>query len=627
MSACLLFSAAFAAVPASSADQAAGPFTSGVRCTIVGTDRNDILVGTAHRDVICGLGGNDRISGRGGNDVIGGGAGNDVIHSGSGNDRISGRGGNDIIDGGAGNDVIHSGSGKDRISGRGGDDIIASGVDNDVVDGGSGNDAVVGGAGKDSLTGSAGDDHLAGASGMDTISGEAGGDVQSGGKGDDLLRGAGGDDVITGAEGDDDLGGGPGADDVDGGAGFNVCDAPGEPDDHQVRCVVDTAPPVVGNLSATPATVDVSEAAQTVTLEAHVTDDTGVKSVQIGNAATLISGTTRDGIWATTIRVPRYLSPGPRDVEVFVGDRVGRWSDTTIADAYGVIDTDPDRQMPVLQSITLDKTAVDVRTAPQSITAKIHVTDDLAGPTNLTLCPAHSFPTGTPAFRQAGGCQSMKRASGDATDSTWQATYVVPKGAPSGTWNFEVWISDAAGNFDNDFWFGPDEIAAMGPTHEPRYHAILDGGGVFTVQGTAQDLDAPVLTSLTLSPSAVDTSTGAVQVTADIAGTDVQGITGADLSIAGYPGYPENPDYIDPLQVAWVQSFQRVSGTTRDGVWRATFVVPGGTPDGSYFIQATLEDSSHWESWVSPDSGWTSDNHLLTPDLAPGGTLFVVANS
>jgi hypothetical protein len=56
-------------------------------------------------------------------------------------------------------------------------------------------------------------------------------------------------------------------------------------------------------------------------------------------------------------------------------------------------------------------------------------------------------------------------------------------------------------------------------------------------------------------------------------------------------------------------------------------VVPGGTPDGSYFMQATLEDSSPFESWVSPDSGWTTNNHLLDLDLAPSGTLFVVANS
>ena len=170
-----------------------------------------------------------------------------------------------------------------------------------------------------------------------------------------------------------------------------------------------------------------------------------------------------------------------------------------------------------------------------------------------TLCEDHAFPSG--AFGRDGTCQPFKQTSGDPTDSTWEATFVVPEGATSGTWNFEVSISDAAGNLGNDLWFGPDRLAAMGPTIEPTYHAIPDDGGVFTVQGTPQDLNAPALTSLALSPCTVDTSTGAAQVTADIAGTDVEGITGADLYIAGWVGYPDHPGvesakvtgtYVDP---------------------------------------------------------------------------------
>lgn len=572
LSACLLVGTSVAVVATPTAAHAAGHVTGGIRCTIVGTPGNDVLVGSKHRDVICGLGGNDRIRGRGGNDIIAGGPGEDAINGGRGSDRISGGSGNDTLHGAAGSDIIEGDSGQDQVDG------------------------------------------------------DAGNDVENGGGGADVLRGGDGGDRITGARGDDDLGGGSGADDVDGGPGFNVCDEPGDPGDQQVRCVVDTLPPAATDLTATPATVDVSDSAQTIQLHAHVTDDTGVKSVQLGpSPASLVSGTVRDGIWTAPIRVPRYIAPGPRGITVTMTDRVGRWATADFSDAYTALDTNPDTQMPVLQSISLDRAAVDVRDASQSITATIDVTDDLAGPTDLYLCGAHAFPTGR--FRQAGACQAMHQTSGDPTDSTWAATYVVPKGAPSGTWNFEVWISDASGNSDNDFWFGPDELAAIGPTNEPRYRAIPDGGGVFTVRGEDQDLNPPVLTSMRLSPSTVETSTGAVQVTADISGTDVEGITDAELFIAGYPGYPDQPDYADNVVLAWVQSFQLVSGTPQDGTWRATFVVPGGEPDGSYFIQATLQDSSHYESWVSPDSGWETDNHLLTPDLAPSGQLFVVANS
>jgi Ca2+-binding RTX toxin-like protein len=564
---------------------------TGVRCTIIGTMGRDVLTGTPGRDVICGRGGNDVIAGRGGNDLIYGGAGND---------SLSGAGGND---------VLYGGPGRDSLGGQAGDDRLLGGLDNDRLTGMGGNDVLSGGPGTETITGGAGNDRISGGDGADTVAGEDG------------------NDVVVGDGGDDNLSGGPGGDQVDGGPGFNICDVPGSITDTQVRCAIDTSRPVVGGVSVSPSVVDVSSAAQFIRIRAHVTDDTGVTSVQIGNLASRISGTARDGIWETTLRVPRFTLPGARDLDIFVRDRVGRDTFETRANAFTVVNTVYDKAMPVLRSLTLSTSSVDVRTAAKPVTATIRVTDDLAGPTSLWVCPAHAMPTGQPSFRQAGGCEYMSKLSGTATDSTWRATLTIPKGAPSGTWNVEVWISDAAGNLDNDFWYGPDELAAIGPTNETRDKAIPNGAGVFTVLGSPPDVNAPVLTSLKLTPSTVDTASGAVLVTADIAGTDPEGMTDAGLFISGYAGYPDNQNWIDLVQIAWVDDFQRISGTPQNGVWRATFVVPGGTPDGTYFIQAGLQDSAHWESWVSSDSGWTTDNHLLTDALAPTGTHFVVANS
>src|SRR6185503_14438552 len=159
----------------------------------------------------------------------------------------------------------------------------------------------------------------------------------------------------------------------------------------------------------------------------------GVKRVQIGLAASLISGTPRDGIWSTTILVPRFVSPGPRDIDIFVGDRVGRDDSETRPNAYTVVNTVYDREMPVLRSLSLSASSVDVRTAGSSITATARVTDDLAGPTDMYLCPAHAMPSGTPSFRQAGGCEQMRKASGTPADSSWKATLPIAEGSPSGT--------------------------------------------------------------------------------------------------------------------------------------------------------------------------------------------------
>lgn len=596
------------AVGHAAADKPSAMTSSGVRCTIVGTRGPDVLKGTPGRDVICSLGGNDRIDGRGGNDIVDGGPGNDRVTGGPGSDRLYGGSGSDYVNGQGGTDLIDGGPAHDRLLGDAG---------NDRIDGAGGNDDVSGGTGDDDVVGGGGSDDLAGGAGADTVDGGSGDDVETGGSGDD---------VLTGEGGDDELSGGPGGDDVDGGAGFNICDAPSEVADSQVRCVVDQSRPVVGDLTSDPTTVDVSDADQLVRVRAHVTDDTGVSSVQIYNQARLVSGTTRDGVWESTIRVPRFITEGWRDVNIDVKDRVGRWTSDSRANVYNVVNSVVDQEMPFLESLILDKDTVDVRSASKSITGTVRITDDLAGPWDVVLCPAHAFATGTPSFRQAGACVGMERVSGTRKDSTWTATYDVAKRAPSGTWNFEVWMQDASGNFGTDYWLGPDGLAAVDPADRSWYHAIPDGAGVFIVQGSPQDLNAPALTSVSLSPSGVDTSTGGVKVTAEVSATDLEGIKGAELYIGGYAGYPNNENWVDHLQIVWAQDFKLVSGTRKDGTWRTTFVVPGGTPDGTYFMSVALEDAGQWEAWVSPDSGWETDNQILTPGLAPTGNYFVVAN-
>lgn len=568
VAACALLAATMAPVSAITVHHT----STGVRCTVVGTPGDDVLDGTIGRDVICGRGGDDSIRGH---------AGDDLVDAGTGDDLVAGGSGDDVIYGGAGRDSLRGGSGNDRLDG---------------------------GAGKDALLGQAGSDRL------------------QGGPDQDRLKGLAGDDRVRGGIGDDDLSGGQGGDNVDGGPGFNVCDVPSDVGDAQIRCATDETRPEIGQVTVSPTTVDVSDEAQVVQVEAHVTDDTGVKSVQVGNMASLVSGTPRDGVWAATIRVPRFVTPGPRDLDIFVRDRVGRQASDTRPSAYTVVNTVVDQEMPVLESLTLSTTSVDVRSDSSTIDVVAEITDDLAGASHVHLCAAHAFPTGMPSFRQAGPCASMRQASGTRKSSTWTGTYEVPKGAPSGTWNFSLWIYDAADSAATGYWYGPDELAANSSVWSGS-RAIPDDGGVFTVLGAIPDVDPPELTSVSLTPSVLDTSHGALMVTADIAGTDVEGITGAHLFISGYAGYPDNQTWTDWVDIARVEDFRLQSGTRKDGVWRASFVVPGGTPDGTYFMQVVLRDSSHFESWVSPDSGWTYDNHVLTDELAPTGTHLVVANS
>ena len=106
--------------------------SNGETCTIIGTNKADILRGTPGRDVICGLGGNDTIYGGGGDDFIDGGPGNDRIFGEEGDDEIFGGSGNDTIFGGDDDDLIDAGLGNDVIWGGPGADDIDDGPGRDT---------------------------------------------------------------------------------------------------------------------------------------------------------------------------------------------------------------------------------------------------------------------------------------------------------------------------------------------------------------------------------------------------------------------------------------------------------------------------------------------------------------
>ncbi len=78
---------------------------TGAKCTIVGTEKADVIAGTFRSDVICGLGGNDVIYGSSGNDIIDAGNGNDRVFAGAGHDQVFGGKGLDFVDGGTGKNL------------------------------------------------------------------------------------------------------------------------------------------------------------------------------------------------------------------------------------------------------------------------------------------------------------------------------------------------------------------------------------------------------------------------------------------------------------------------------------------------------------------------------------------
>ena len=537
--------------------QAATYTSHGVRCTIVGTAGADRLVGTAGRDVICGLGGNDVIDGRGGNDVVDGGRGADTL---------AGGGGADVVRGGAGSDHLTGGSGADVLAGGGGPDTLAGGGGNDEVSGGTGGDVLTGGSGSDDLSGNGGNDDLAGNAG---------------------------------------------ADDLDGGLGTNWC-TPGATDT-ETACKYDATPPVSDSASLSTRRVDVSGADRHVTVRVHVVDDTGVADVSVsasdeaGNGITmgfghLVDGTVRNGWWEATLVAARWSPPGAFALDVSLRDRVGRRSDHHFADqVLTVVDANPDPDLPQVKLLApTPATAFDVRTSGKDVTVRARITDAVSGVWYADMClwkPRDGFYGNLP-------CVGADLVSGDSHSGVWQASVRIPKGETSGDWNVGVdtvdWAHKDGGTAQ---YVGPDLYRYWtndGQNPDPYMQPLPDGLGRFPVVGTSDSVP-PTLDSLTFTPDHVDTLDGPAKVTVAIHAHDAvgEGVTGVGLALTSTT---------DPQdQLVPVLDLALTDGTRTDGTWTGSFVLPQGSPPSTYWVQAWVEDITHFRSYASSDAPFAGE--------------------
>jgi Ca2+-binding RTX toxin-like protein len=586
--------------------QAASYTSNGVRCTRVGTPGPDVINGTSGNDVICGMGGNDTINAGGGNDVVDGGPGADVIHGGSGNDKIYGGAGNDKIYGDTGADAIKGDAGNDTIVGGDGNDVIWGLAGADTINAGSGNDIVDGGFGNDVIDGAAGNDRLAGSYDNDVV---LGGD---------------GADSVSGNLGNDDLAGGQGRDTLSGGAGTNWCDVSGE--DVTYACKVDQSPAVATQVWLSSRAVDVSYGPKSVVAKVHVLDDTGVARVQVGaqsgdgsayasgGMAVRTAGTPRDGWWTVSLRVAQFSSAGTMTVNVFATDRVGRFGGGEFRDALAVASTRPDLEAPVVRSATVSPSSLDVRSGAKTVSATVRISDDVAGAGAVYVCGAHLF---ADAFRQAGACGDMRRVSGTATDGYWTGSFTVPQGDVGGLWNIQIWVEDASRSHGVQYYVGPDQFAWETMTNGHTSNLALPGAaGRFTVTGSS-DNNAPVLTTVSVSPNTFTSMSGPHTVNVDVAVTDVEGVTGVGAAL----GSNASPNSAWPT----AGPGQLISGTPQNGVWRVPVDFVQGAPLATYYAQLWVEDRTHWVSWVSPGSPYEglSVSTLTTTQAADGAVVRV----
>ena len=211
-------------------------------------------------------------------------------------------------------------------------------------------------------------------------------------------------------------------------------------------------PPVLAAFDVQPRTVDVTDAAQQITVTVRFPAATS-SSLQLsliaprrvvplqsaGGRLTLTGGSPADGVFSGTFTVAKGAAPG-----LWTPLLAGFAARPTLpADAPAgltVLNDKIDVASPQVSEIQVNPTSVDVLCAPQTITLSARVADRSGVDPDSV-----SFFVGRPKTGQAVARPKAVLASGTATDGVFTATATVRQ-ASFGIWDVMVISTDGAGN-------------------------------------------------------------------------------------------------------------------------------------------------------------------------------------
>lgn len=343
--------------------------------------------------------------------------------------------------------------------------------------------------------------------------------------------------------------------------------------------VVDRTPPTVQIVATDPTAVDVSSGAKVVVFSAKVLDfgGSGVQRVDFlltapartqNNPAytcttqVLSSGTPANGVWSCAITIPTGSAPGDWTISIVAldaalnrrsltsADLAAAATQSTLSVASSTQDVTPPAVVGGLNGIPPQ---VDVTSAPVSLTVSAQLTDAQSG--------VARFDVGlrAPDGKTSVSCSANAPTSGTPADGIWQCTLTIPKGAQPGNWSIAIRAIDAAFN----------TYASISPS-------------TLTVVNTAPDITPPAITSLTVSPTRVDLTTGAQVVTATAR------ITDAETGVATFLFRVTAPDNT----TAQCVSDRPATGTIADGTWTCQITIPPGVPAGDWAITVEATDKA-----------------------------------
>jgi alpha-acetolactate decarboxylase len=371
----------------------------------------------------------------------------------------------------------------------------------------------------------------------------------------------------------------------------------------QGQPISDTEPPQLISFSFSPAAIDVTNAAQIVTVEARVKDNvSGTASVTVQfrspsgtqlmplNSAFLprVSGTALDGIYRGIVSIPPFVQAGTWSVNTAsLQDSAGNLVTLNTANLASLafptelnVVSIQDTTAPTVTHIFFPVTSIDVSAGAQPLAIEFTIDDDISG-VDLTSTVFLEFRV-TLTSPSSGQFQFMSRpqftrVSGTNLSGVWRGTTTIPQFSEPGLWGISsLQLIDFAGNRRA---YSASQLQSLGIATQ------------FMVASVPGDIAKPTVTAMSFAPAVIDTSGGSQTVTVTL--TIADDLAGVSFAI-------DNPNASFAHGITFVSpsgsqsrgqsntGFTRTAGTALNGVWTGTVVFPRFSEAGTW--RATLNN-------------------------------------
>jgi hypothetical protein len=348
---------------------------------------------------------------------------------------------------------------------------------------------------------------------------------------------------------------------------------------------VDTGPAVLNKLEFLPGSVDVTTAAQEITVRIEAADDIGVEQLEFSltdpTGATYlpadappmrVSGDAGNGVYKVTITIPMGSPTGPWDAQVILGDLSHRYltygnrdfDEPFPAGSDSALEVVSPNSLPVLENLIVTPDVVNVTAGAQIVTIRAEVSAS-AGieRTSVSLTD--------PRRSLAWSLTSFDRISGDASAGTYELQVMIPPFLPSGSLDVKVAVYDVAGQVTRH---GPGE-QAFPPGATPSITIINSG---------TTDNTPPKLESLSFNPTVIAPSDGPVTITVTVAASDdTAGFDNGGVTFFNGNNFVKATSFTEA---------QRVNGDATSGTYVFDMTLPNVPAGANLRADVILRDKS-----------------------------------